>query len=207
MKTSGAAKRAFTLLEVMIAVGIFGLVMAGSIGVYVMCQKMWRKTALGMQTAREAGLALDRMVYGMGGDGGLRAAATIVIHTNRYHKCSGFVNYWDSITSSPPAATDSANNFCSTLGYPDGSWRIEMSNVTDGVKWIDYIKRQRSIVLWRTPNQQASRVSVCNHVVDSAIATNLDGRSGLNIQLTVARRDGVFSATNNVGTFVKKRNK
>lgn len=75
-------RKGFTLIEMMIAVALFGLAMGGAIGVYVMCQKMWHATSLSMLTQRDAHFALLRLVYGMGTNSGLRAAATVAISSN-----------------------------------------------------------------------------------------------------------------------------
>ena len=189
---------AFTLLEVLIALALFGLVMAGTIEVYIMCNKVWHATSLSMDTSRMASLAIQRMVYGLGTNCGLRSAASISVNTN-VHKdgCSTFVNYWDTTAITVPAANnDSVNTFCPYTSPPlsDGSWRIVMSNAFDGVKWIDYVKQQRSIVFWQNTTQPASRVSVCNYVINSTAANTLEG---ITIELTVWKKDGMF---------VKKRN-
>ena len=203
---AGAAGRTgFTLIELMIAVGLFSLVIAGSLGVYIMCQRMWRSTSLSMDTSHMASLAIQRLVNGVGTNSGLRAAASISVNTN-VHKdsCSYFLNYWDTTTNSPPAANnDSYNTFCSWNTDNDGSWRIVMSNAFDGVKWIDYVKQQRSIVFWQNTTQPASRVSVCNYVINSTVATNSEG---ITIELTVWKKDGMFVSSNQVSTFVKMRN-
>jgi prepilin-type N-terminal cleavage/methylation domain-containing protein len=106
-----AFSRAFTLLEVMIAIALFGLVMAGTIEVYIMCNKLWHATSLSMETSRLASLAIQRMVYGLGTNDGLRSAASISVNTN-VHKdgCSLFLNYWDTTVNSPPAANNDAYN-------------------------------------------------------------------------------------------------
>lgn len=68
---------AFTLLEVMVATALFGLVVAGTISVYIMCNKIWHSTSLSMQAVRESSLALSRLVYGMETNSGLRTASMI----------------------------------------------------------------------------------------------------------------------------------
>lgn len=205
-KASGSGFTGFSLVELMIAVSLFGLVMAGSFGVYIMCQRLWRATALKMETTRMASMAVERIVYGMGNNSGLRAAAGILIDTNK-HKDSISLNYWDITTNSPPAASNTANDFCSYAPYPgDGSWRIIYSNALEGVRYIDYIKKQRSIVMWPDTNQAASRLLICNYVLNASVSTNSVG--GVTISnLVVWKKDGVFVASNQVGTFVKKRNK
>ena len=200
-----ALSHAFTLLEVMIAVALFGLVMAGTIEVYIMCNKLWHATSLSMETSRMASLALQRMVYGLGTNYGLRSASEISINTN-VHKdgCSHFLNYWDTMTNSPPAANnDDYNTFCPYDTDHDGSWRIVMSNALDGVKWIDYVKKQRSIVFWQNTTQPASRLSVCNYVINGTVSNTLEG---ITIELTVWKKDGMFVSSNQVNAFVKKRN-
>jgi len=201
-----SSRSAFTLLEVMIAIALFGLVMAGTIEVYIMCNKLWHATSLSMETSRLASLAIQRMVYGIGTNYGLRSAASISVCTNRhkeeYRPC---INYWDALTNAPPAANSSANDLCL---YPwshpsDGSWRITYSNAFEGVKYIDYIKLQRSIVLWQDTNQAASRASVCNYVINSTVSNTLDG---IIIELTVWKKDGMFVSSNQASTFVKMRN-
>lgn len=209
--TIGGGRLGFSLVELMIAVGLFGLVMAGSFGVYNMCQRMWRSTSLSMDSARIASLALERMVYGVGNGSGLRAAAGILVDTNK-HKDSTSVNYWDTKTNSPPAANNPANNFCwsTSPAYNDGSWRIIYSNSLDGVKYIDYIKKQRSIVMWLNTNDAASRVLICNYVLSASVYTvsNGAGPAGIVISnLTVWKKDGTYTASNRVSTFVKSRNK
>ncbi len=78
-----SSRSAFTLLEVMIATALFGLVVAGTIEVYIMCNKLWHATSLSMQTTRASSLALSRVIYGMGTNNGLRSASAMNIN------CSG----------------------------------------------------------------------------------------------------------------------
>ncbi|MFH1476954.1 MAG: hypothetical protein ABIH24_05625 [Verrucomicrobiota bacterium] len=193
---------AFTLLELMIAVGLFGLVMAGSFSVYIMCQRMWRATSLGMDTSRMASLAIERMVYGVGNNSGLRAAADFQVNTNFSNVA--VLNYWDTTVNSPPAANDAVNNL--SPGISDGSWRIIYSNDLEGVKFIDYAKGQRSIVLWPDTNQVSSRLLVCNYVMAVSVSTNNAGGIAFS-NLTVWKKDGMFTVSNQLSTFVKKRNK
>ena len=78
----GAFLHAFTLLEIMIATTLFGLVVAGTISVYIMCNKVWHTTSLSMQTTRDCNFAMSRLIYGVGTNSGLRAATSIAISSN-----------------------------------------------------------------------------------------------------------------------------
>ncbi|MDD5677699.1 MAG: prepilin-type N-terminal cleavage/methylation domain-containing protein [Kiritimatiellae bacterium] len=197
-------RSAFSLLELMIAVGLFGLVMAGSFSVYIMCQRMWRATSLSMDTARMASLAVERIVYGVGDNSGLRVAASISINTNMRNPTT--LDYWNTTTNSPPAANNAANELVSVSGnQSDGSWRIAYSNEQEGVRYIDYAKGQRSIVMWPDTNRAASRLLICNYVTTAFVSTNSSGLAINN--LSVWKKDGVFTASNRVSTFVKRRNK
>ena len=158
-------KNGFTLIELMLAVAIFGLVMSGAIGVYVMCQKMWHATSLSMQTSRDCNLAMSRLIYGTGSNSGLRAAAVITISSN-------------------------ANG-----------WSIACSNKFDGAKAIDF-NNQASNIYWVDGINQSSLI--CDHVSSAVVSTNA---AGLNIQLTLLRKDGRFTSTNQISTFVLMRNR
>lgn len=66
--------RGFTLPEVLMATGILSMVMAGAFAVYLSSQKMWYSTSLAMETSYDASLILEKMVYGVGLNSGLRSA-------------------------------------------------------------------------------------------------------------------------------------
>ena len=70
-----AGVHGFTLVELMIALGLFGLVSAGAISVYVMCHRIWNFTSWNMQTTRNASMTLGRLTYGSRGKPGLREAS------------------------------------------------------------------------------------------------------------------------------------
>jgi len=200
---------AFTLLEVMIATALFGLVMAGTIEVYIMCNKLWRATSLSMQTTRESSLALSRVIYGTGTNSGLRTASMIRLNTNsEVHSHWDGIKYWET-GAKPPSAINPAH-YVSVLGDDphDNSWRLTVSNY-DGVKYIDYNIQQRNILFCPDTNQTSAarqkRILVCNYVSAARVTTNASGTVG--IQLTVEKRDGMFIASNTVSTSVKMRNK
>ena len=186
--------RGFTLIEVMIAVGLFGLVTAGAFSVYLMCQRIWHSTSLKMQTSREASMALSRLVYGPGAHNGLRGAAACEV--------IGALGAWAG-GEYPPAA-NSPGHSISTGGSEDGSWRLVFSNSFDGVRWIDYNRAASNIVFWPDIGSPEDRELICNYVATSSASATADGVS---ISLTIAQHDGRFSATNHAETFVKLRNK
>lgn len=198
-------KRAFTLVELMIAVSLFGLLVTGAFGVYIMCQRMWRATSLKMETMRMASLAVDRMVFGLGTGSGLRAAAWIEVDTNKYKSLfSPYDPYWLNPTGVPPPADSAYNNLgVFFTNYTDGSWRIAYSNAQDGLRHVDYIRPQRTIVLWTRPGQSASRRLISNYVLAADLSNNA---AGIAVTLTIFKRHGAFAASNRVSTFVAKRN-
>lgn len=200
-QTFHISRKGFTLVELMIATAMFGMIMGGAIGVYVMCQKLWHATSLSMATSREGNLALSRLVYGIGSNSGLRTASSVV-----YEEEKGM---WTGINHVyPPTPGDPAHFLVPAAGSPDGSWRMTCSNAFDGTKWVDFNKQASNIVLWlddpsSVPNRQ-TRQLICNYVSGAVVATNA---SGVSIQLTILQREGWFIMTNQIGTFVKRRNK
>lgn len=208
-RSRGWQRGAFTLVEMMISAALFGLVTAGSFGVYIMCQKLWRATTLSTDTARTANLAIERMLYGVGTNNGLRSAASVVIETN-WHTYMTFTNYWNTPGGKPPAATHWCNNLSPTSWEQDGCWRLICSNAFDGVTWIDYIKKQRAIVMWPDINNPASRLSIANYVVDAFVSTNatiIDTTAGgIGIMVTTWKRDGNFIASNQASIVIIRRN-
>jgi len=203
---------AFTLLELMIAVGLFTLVIAGSLGVYIMCQRMWRATSLSMDTSRMASLAIQRMVYGVETNSGLRGsvASMVVLQSNAYGHPYPFPSadkYWET-GASPPSAADTAHYTHVGCAYgTDGSWRLIISNASDGVKCFDYNIKMRNILfcpdISQTAAARSKRILICNYV-SSAAVNNTNGT--VEIQLTVWKKDGMFVASNQVGALVKMRN-
>ena len=203
--------RAFTLLEVMIAMALFGLVMAGTIEVYIMCNKLWHATSLSMETSRLASLAIQRMVCGLGTNCGVRSAATISFANAHGHTIYPFPDaykYWETGVT-PPAASDVNYYTCtgtvSGAYSPDGSWRLTISNNYDGVKCIDYNIKTRSMLFWPDISSKSTRILVCNYV-SAATATVNNVNGTVEIQLTVWKKDGMFVSSNQVSAFVKMRN-
>lgn len=196
MKTSilrsDKIRNGFTLVELMIVVGLFLLVVSGTTSVFIMCQKIRHATSLQMQTAQDGSLALLKMVYGIGTNCGLRAAAGIT--ANDMHGNCTSTDY--------PLPANSSNHFL-TSGSQNGSWRITFSNEFDGLHRIDYNTGASNIVFWPDISSASSRQLICNYV-SGAIVSNTD--DGISISITVTRNEGRFSSTNQLSTFVKMRN-
>lgn len=193
-------RNGFTLVELLIAVGLFGLIMAGVISVYLICQRMWLATTMKMQTTMTATMALNRMVYGIGTNHGLRAAAKVVMLTNFYgYRDPGATNY--------PLAPNATNHCLISSGAgnpPDGSWRMQASNELAGVRWIDYNRKASNIVFWAVTNSISSRLLIADYISNARAVTNNDE---LSISLAVSNRFGMTFATNYAETFIKLRNK
>ena len=195
-----SSRHGFTLLEIMIAVTLFGLVVAGTIEVYIMCNKLWHITSLNMQTVRESNLAISRIVYGMGTNNGLRSAATVTLNTNLHGHWDG-VRYWE--TGAQPLPASSAMQYLCGEEGNDGSWRLSYSNDFGGLKHIDYNIQERSLLFLPESGAIATRLLICNYV-NAQVTTNLGGT--ISIELTVQKRDGNFVSSNTVNTLVKIRN-
>ncbi len=67
-------RHGFTLTEVLMATAIFSMVTAGAAAVYLACTRIWYDSDLRMRTAYEASTVLQKMVYGISGTNGMRAA-------------------------------------------------------------------------------------------------------------------------------------
>lgn len=199
----------------MIAVALFGLVAAGIIEVFIMCNKYWHSMSLRMQTGQMADMALLKMIGGCGTNTGIREASIVELQTNAYghpYPLLAVNKYWET-GASPPAAADSSHYMHVGCAYlapygPDGSWRLILSNSSDGIKCIDYNSKMRNLLLSPDTNQTAAarnkRILICNYVSAARITNNADGT--VEIQLTVEKRDGLFRASNQAGLFIKKRN-
>ncbi len=204
MKTNPTSQhchaRGFTLVEVMIAVGLFGLVTAGVLSVYIMLRGMWHSTTLKMDTTRAASMAISRMVYGIETNPGLRSAAALAVDTT----CAGVYQPWVTPTNYPPAANANSHWVDTNWAGADGSWRMTISNQDGRITWIDYNINARNMVFWSNPLDATSRKLIANNVTVAVVSNRGDG---VEIFLTVAQRDGRFTATNRASTFIKMRNK
>ncbi len=196
LKTSivrdGKSRNGFTLVEIMIAVGIFSLVIAGTISVFIMCQKMWHSCSLEMQTTQDGSLAMAKMVYGIGTNCGLRTAASITVND----KC-GYC-----LSTNYPLPANSSDHGLSG-GTPNRSWRITSSNEFDGKHYIDYNSLASNIVFWPDIGSPPSRELICNYICNAVVSNTSDG---IFITIAVERIEGMFSSTNQLSTFIKMRN-
>jgi len=67
-------RNGFTAMEMMLASGIFALVMAGTFSVVFVSNRSWFSADIQVRCMREADMVLQRMVYGAHGTNGLRSA-------------------------------------------------------------------------------------------------------------------------------------
>jgi type II secretory pathway pseudopilin PulG len=77
MRRIGKGAHGFTLVEIMIAMGISLFVVAGMMASFVLGYQYWRRTSLEMSTTRIGSTCLEKMVYGCGTSMGLRAACWV----------------------------------------------------------------------------------------------------------------------------------
>lgn len=62
----------FTLVEMAVSVAILTVVIAGTLSLFISFLRSYNATTLMRNTSSRASLALERMVYGVGGNNGLR---------------------------------------------------------------------------------------------------------------------------------------
>ena len=75
-------RHGFSLTEVMVALGVFGAVVGAVVPAVIMCQRSWVMTSVQLQAAQRSSAALERLVYGVGLQYGLRSAvSTTVVFT------------------------------------------------------------------------------------------------------------------------------
>jgi hypothetical protein len=196
----------------MISASIFLFVVAGSLTVYIMCQRFWVATTLDMQTSQAACKAVSWMVTGDGTNMGLRGSSLVRLdkyptttNNSAYihsHLWPANYQYWTDCTLTSPAASDSALNFsCSYPTYNDGgSWRLLFSNEFSGVQYIEYNFPYQTLSFG---TNAARRVLLAAYVTNAVITTNA---RGINIQVTIARRVGSFASTNTASTYLDLRN-
>jgi prepilin-type N-terminal cleavage/methylation domain-containing protein len=67
----------FTLVEILIVVGISASVIVALLSVYLSCIRSWHRASLAIETTQEANRCLNQLVYGVGTGMGLRASYTV----------------------------------------------------------------------------------------------------------------------------------
>ena len=78
-QTSRRPLNGFTIAELLIALGIMGLVMGGTLGVYITQQRLSRDTILHMEADHDLNMAISRFVYGAGLRSGIRSASSAAL--------------------------------------------------------------------------------------------------------------------------------
>jgi len=70
-------RRGFTLVEILITVGISTSMIVALLSVYLTCVRSWHQTVLVIDTTREINHCLEQMIYGVGTGMGLRASYSV----------------------------------------------------------------------------------------------------------------------------------
>lgn len=205
-------QKGFSLIEVMVAVAIFGLVVGGMIEVYIMCQKYWQASSLQMQMAQMADMAVLKMVFGVGTNSGLRQASSVALYkypdtvaSSAYvhdHLSPSTYKYWQLSDLQPPTSSDTRLDM--TCSYPTtydgGSWRLMFSNQFAGAQYIEYNCPFRTLSLGTS---SVSRVVLATYVSNATVTV---GNEGVNIEITTWRKIGDFVGSNTASAFVLLRN-
>jgi len=151
-------RHGFTLLELMIALAVFSLVMAGVVPGFIMCLKSWALTSVQLEASERASFALQRMIYGVGSQYGLRSAcaASIVVtnsglnwtvsYTDIVGNASSFsfVNTNQQITYTGPDTTNAPGysvvgkyiSFASVTNTASGLNIYVTAVVSNGVRYV-----------------------------------------------------------------------
>jgi len=72
-------RKGFSLIELLIASIIGTLVVAGVWFIYLMSSNIWKEGYVQITLQQEAGLAMDKMVWGMDGKNGIREAESVSV--------------------------------------------------------------------------------------------------------------------------------
>jgi prepilin-type N-terminal cleavage/methylation domain-containing protein len=141
MKTRGSTS-GFTLVEMLISVAILTIVIVGTFNVFVQNLRSYNATTLMRTSAMRASMALDRMVYGVGTNNGLRevpkASVTISNVSSTFWRLS-FTNnayfQWsgtNKLISDQSGKSIGTNIFASTLSTNGSGCTISLSAVETG---------------------------------------------------------------------------
>lgn len=76
------ANHAFTFAEILVAMGVLGIVILSGLTFYIWQHRTWQTLDLNMRAAHLAHMAVSQMVYGAGGRRGLRTATDVSLVTS-----------------------------------------------------------------------------------------------------------------------------
>jgi type II secretory pathway pseudopilin PulG len=195
----------------MVALAIFSILMAGAVGVFTMCQRLWYSISLDVETSQMANLALERIIYGAGTNGGIRAAGWFKVETNYGgHPSINPPQYWADMSAAVPKASDPNYYLHKNCSYSyDGSWRLYYSNSYEGIQYIDYNGTNRTLMFWSsTPSDTYAtnikdRLLIGNYIASASVVSNI---RGCTISVSTLKRRGNKISTNTVSSFIKFRN-
>ncbi len=95
--------RGFTLVEALVSMSIGSVVIAGSLSLFIFFARSYNATTLVRNTSTKADFALERMVYGVGTNIGLRAASRSTVtlsSTSTNWTITYNTNFWFRYTAS-----------------------------------------------------------------------------------------------------------
>ena len=112
-------QRGFTLAEALVSMSIGSVVIAGALSLFIFFGRSYNATTLVRNTSTKADLALERMVYGVGTNIGLRAAsqsAVTVSSTSTNWQITYNTNFWFRYTGSTGKIVNQSNKvICSNV--------------------------------------------------------------------------------------------
>ena len=114
------AAAGMTLVEVMVATVIGALVVAGSLMLFVTFLRLYNTTTLMRNTGNAATRALDRMVYGVGSNAGLREATASTVTFSNTANGGWFLAYntnlfFQYVGNSQCITNDTGNLICTNV--------------------------------------------------------------------------------------------
>lgn len=164
-------QRGFTLSELMMAIAIFSMAMAGAYSVYFTCYRCYWKTDVQTRTAHITAMTIQKMFNGYNGSNGLRSAVTTTTNV--------------------------------TLAATNGAWSIAYQT-PDGMSHRFYYATNSQCILYSNSTWAAGRIgTVATYVVASSIA---NGTNGVSVYVRSRIREGNFSASNAMTSFIQYRN-
>ncbi|HUJ12123.1 MAG TPA: prepilin-type N-terminal cleavage/methylation domain-containing protein [Verrucomicrobiae bacterium] len=115
--------RGFTLVEMAVSAAILTIVIAGTLSLFVSFLRSYNATTLMRNTSSRASMALERMVYGVGSNCGLRAWSAGSILTN--YSAGGWkissnatsLLYFQYSTNTMSIVDQSGKTLCSNVVY------------------------------------------------------------------------------------------